>query len=293
MTPDEVYESPAVEARAYFNQPVWKRIVVIAAGPGVNLLIAFVIFWGIFLSQGHWTTGHGWSVAAIERGTPAARVLVPGDQILSIGGARTEPAMVAAIKRHRCAGPQVNGCLAATPVTFVVLRDGHRLTLHLRPRYDAARRRPLVGFDFGPVQLHQSVGPVHAAALSADWLWHVTGQTVSTIVHIFQPKERSQLHGIVGAYEVTAQSISSSASTALQVIGLISLSLAVINMFPFLPLDGGHIFWALAEKVRGRQIPFSVMVRAGMIGFALILLLFAIGLSNDISTLSGKGFTTP
>ena len=45
----------------------------------------------------------------------------------------------------------------------------------------------------------------------------------------------------------------------------------MINLFPFLPLDGGHIFWALAEKVRGKAIPFSVMERAGFVGFALVM----------------------
>jgi regulator of sigma E protease len=75
-------------------------------------------------------------------------------------------------------------------------------------------------------------------------------------------------------------------------LALISLSLGVINLFPFLPLDGGHVFWAVAEKVRGRRIPFSVMERASVVGFALIVLLFVIGLSNDISTLSGPGFPT-
>ena len=73
-------------------------------------------------------------------------------------------------------------------------------------------------------------------------------------------------------------------------LAVISLSLGVINLFPFLPLDGGHIFWALAEKVRGRAIPFSVMERAGFIGFALVIGLFVIGLSNDIGRLTGDGF---
>ena len=71
---------------------------------------------------------------------------------------------------------------------------------------------------------------------------------------------------------------------------MISLSLGIINLFPFLPLDGGHIFWALAEKVRGRAIPFSVMERSGFIGFALVIALFAIGLTNDIGRLTGEGF---
>ena len=74
------------------------------------------------------------------------------------------------------------------------------------------------------------------------------------------------------------------------VLALISLSLAVINLFPFLPLDGGHIFWALVEKFRGRPASLRTMERASVIGFALVLMLFVIGLTNDIGRLSGDGF---
>ncbi len=77
---------------------------------------------------------------------------------------------------------------------------------------------------------------------------------------------------------------------ALTILALISLSLAVVNLFPFLPLDGGHIFWAVAEKVRGRAISFKTMERASVVGFALVMVLFAIGLSNDIGRLQGAGF---
>ena len=70
-------------------------------------------------------------------------------------------------------------------------------------------------------------------------------------------------------------------------LAVISLSLGIINLFPFLPLDGGHIFWAVAERVRGRSISFAVMERAGFIGFALILMVFVVGLSNDLSSLTG------
>ncbi|MBV8956639.1 MAG: site-2 protease family protein, partial [Solirubrobacterales bacterium] len=104
------------------------------------------------------------------------------------------------------------------------------------------------------------------------------------------PNQRKQLNGVVGGYTVTQESFATSTTLALRVLALISLSLAVINLFPFLPLDGGHVFWAVAEKLRGKRIPFEVMERAGVVGFALILMLFVIGLSNDISTLTGKGF---
>ena len=73
-------------------------------------------------------------------------------------------------------------------------------------------------------------------------------------------------------------------------LAIISLSLGVINLFPFLPLDGGHIFWALAEKIRGRAIPFALIERASVVGFLLVAFLFVVGFSNDIGRLQGQGF---
>jgi regulator of sigma E protease len=67
---------------------------------------------------------------------------------------------------------------------------------------------------------------------------------------------------------------------------VISLSLAIINLFPFLPLDGGHIFWAAVEFVRRRPVPYAVMERAGVVGFMLVIGLFILGLTNDIERLT-------
>ena len=290
MSPDEVYSSPEIERRGYYNQPVWKRIVVIGAGPLVNLAVAFLIFWVLWLGNGQAVVSN--SVAGVIHPSAAASVLRPGDKIVSVDGVRGGPDKLRTqIDSHRCRGPQVNGCHAQTPVTMVVRRDGVLHTFRITPRYSAADRRQLVGFQFGTRSV--PVGAGQAASLTVTGLWNVTTETVSRIGRLFEPKERRQLHGIVGAYEETQKSISSSTTTALEILALISLSLGIVNLFPFLPLDGGHIFWAIAEKVRGRRIPFVVMERAGFVGFALILLLFAIGLSNDISTLSGQGFNVP
>jgi regulator of sigma E protease len=131
---------------------------------------------------------------------------------------------------------------------------------------------------------------VKAADESIDQMWFVTTRTVSAIARIFNAEDRKQLSGVVGNYETTRQSIEISTTRAFFLLAVISLSLGVINLFPFLPLDGGHIFWALAEKVRGRAIPFAVMERAGFVGFALVLVLFMIGFTNDIGRLTGEGF---
>jgi regulator of sigma E protease len=286
MNPNEQLPEEVIP-RAYYNQPVWKRITVILAGPVMNLLIAFVIVWALFLSQGQSVPGK--NVAVVQKNTPAASVLRPSDEIVSVDGVSgSETAIRNQIGTHKCTGAQVNGCKAATPAKVVVRRDGKLYTFEITPRYNVDAARPLLGFEFGSVQ--QSVGAAKAASLSVTGLWGVTKQTVGVVGRIFEPQERKQLSGIVGGYTVTQESFATSTTDALKVLALISLSLAIINLFPFLPLDGGHIFWAVAEKVRGKRIPFAVMERAGIIGFALILLLFVIGLSNDISTLSGKGF---
>jgi regulator of sigma E protease len=171
---------------------------------------------------------------------------------------------------------------------LAVQRGERRLTFEVTPIYDAEFGRTRVGFAFG--RDHHDAGLGRAASLSATSLWQFTEGTITTIAGIFEAEKREQISGVVGSYEVTRQSIESDVKTALYVLAVISLSLGVINLFPFLPLDGGHIFWALAEKVRGKAIPFRVMEQAGFVGFALVIALFMIGLTNDIDRLTGRGF---
>ncbi|HUR84988.1 MAG TPA: RIP metalloprotease [Solirubrobacteraceae bacterium] len=291
---------PDVLPRAYFRQPVWKRIVVISAGPLVNIVLAFLILWVLLLSNG--TVKNALRVFEVQQNSPAATALKPGDRILAIDGVRgyspglgedatdsRAEALRRQIDSHRCAGRLRDACVGATPARITVLRDGARQTLRVRPRYDAAAERMLLGFGFGE---RVDVGAGEAAQLGVTVMWNVTTTTVDNIVRLFYDKEaRDQVSGVVGSYEATRQSFEFDTVQAFYVLALISLSLAVINLFPFLPLDGGHIFWALAEKVRGRPIPFSVMEKMGVFGFMLVIFLFYIGLTNDIGRItSGEGF---
>ena len=84
MNPDEEIP-PEVAHRAYYRQPVWKRIVVIAAGPAVNIVLAFVILWVLFASR---PMQHAQPRRRARReGQPARRAsCVPGDRIVSVDG---------------------------------------------------------------------------------------------------------------------------------------------------------------------------------------------------------------
>src|SRR5437764_5322997 len=100
MNPNEEIP-PEVVPRAYYNQAVWKRIVVILAGPAVNLLIAFVIVWSLFLSNGETVpTGR---IALVEKSTPAVGILRPGDQLVSVDGVTGSPdALRNELATHHC-----------------------------------------------------------------------------------------------------------------------------------------------------------------------------------------------
>ena len=284
MNPDE--ELPdEVRTRTYYSQPVWKRIVVIAAGPVVNLLIAFLLLF--FLAFGVEETTS--TVSEIESGSPAAAQLQPGDRIVSVDGVTGDQEDIARqLDTHDCAGERTDGCRGQTPARVRVVRDGEPLTLAIRPRHDDELDRMRLGFAYGTAPLNPSTS--EAATRSLDFMWLVTSKTVSVIARLFDPEQREQVSGVVGGYEVTRQAIDFDARRALTLLAVISLSLAVINLFPFLPLDGGHIFWAIVERFRGKPVPFSVMERAGVLGFMLVLILFVIGLSNDIDRLTGEGF---
>jgi regulator of sigma E protease len=286
MNPDEELP-PEIAARGYYHQPVWKRIVVIAAGPAVNLVIAFVILFALSFGVREASD----RVARISPGTPAQGKLERGDRIISVDGVRGDQGTLAdQINSHDCAGEQRDGCLASTPAHLLVERDGRLLRLTIRPRYDASVDRNRIGFAFGSKPVNPSV--LEAAGLAGKFMGSVATATVEVFVRIFDPEQREQISGVVGSYEVTRQAIEFDERRALALIAVISLSLALINLFPFLPLDGGHIFWSVVEKVRGRPVPFSVMERAGAVGFVLVILLFFIGLSNDIGRLTGEGFRT-
>ncbi len=279
---------PEVAHRAYYRQPVWKRIVVIAAGPAVNIVLAFLLLVVIFLGWGVYD-GSSDRIAAVDAKKGAAQVLKPGDRVMAVDGKRGDiDTLRDQIVTHRCAGAQVDGCKAAEPARVTVIRDGRERTFSITPVYEADVKRPLVGFSWAAKS--RAVGVGEAAQLSTEAMWAFTKGTVETIAGIFEAEKREQISGVVGSYEVTRQAINFSPDRALFLLAVISLSLGIINLFPFLPLDGGHIFWALAEKVRGRAIPFSVMERAGFIGFALVIGLFMIGLTNDIGRLTGEGF---
>ncbi len=294
MNPDEDLPEE-VRDRAYHAQPVWKRIVVIAAGPAVNLVLALVLLLLFYWAIGLPTATS--KVDTIEKNYPAATVLKPGDRLVAVDGKRRPPGdMSDLINSHGCAGPKDGwkaGCRATEPVELTVVRDGRERTFELTPKYDPAananRGRMRVGFGYEPGP-REAFPFSRALDISTDQFWFITKETIQLPARLIDPEDRKEISGVVGSYETTRQVILIDVERVVLILAVISLSLAIINLFPFLPLDGGHIFWAIVEKVRRKPVSLRVMERAGVVGFMLVILIFLVGLSNDIDRLSGEGF---
>ncbi len=292
MNPDEELP-PEAEGRGYYDQPVWKRIVVIGAGPAVNIVLAFLILYFVAL-------GGDQPSRSVERVLPHSAAkeagLRPGDEILAVDGSRYSNqdnigqilGFRDEVANHRCAGAQVDGCKAATPAILLVRRDGKTRRVAVRPRFDKQAGQALVGFRYDSEPANR--GAAEAASVSVETMWLVASRTATVFARLFEEDKRKEVSGVVGVSAVANETLDVSTERSLLLLALVSLSLGLINLFPFLPLDGGHIFWSLVEKVRGRPVAYRTMERAGALGFVLVIMLFFLGLTNDIGRITGEGF---
>jgi regulator of sigma E protease len=293
MSPEEELP-PEVEPRAYHRQPVWKRIVVVAAGPAVNIALAFVIFFFVSFS---FQEVDG-TVGSVKAGSPAAGAgLRPGDRLVAVdgqsfSGAAREKRIAKfrdLIAAHKCPdSPPAPGCRAAKPAELGIVRGGRLMTLGVYPTYDREARRTLLGIEYATFPAATGVG--EATSFALDKMWFVVSGTARVISHIFETEERKEISSVVGIGDVGHEVVGLGIVPALMLLALVSLSLGLLNLLPFLPLDGGHIFWSLVEKVRGKPVPFRVIAGASVVGVVLVAMLMAIGLSNDIGRLTGEGF---
>jgi regulator of sigma E protease len=256
---------------AYWRAPTSKRVAVIAAGPLANILIAFLILFVLFTASGGPSSGATNEVAAVVAGSPAAAAhLQVGDRIVAVDGrpARTFDG----ISRHI---RQSHG----RPVTLTVQRGGRRLTVGPRP---SVFQQGHWIFGFEPTVGLVRYPPGKAASTAGTDLWNVVTGTGTGIASLFSSHGRSNLSGPVGIVRVSHSELQVGFTWYLEILAYVSMSLALLNLLPLLPLDGGHILFSLIEGIRRRALAREVYERVSVIGIALILLVMVIAFSNDV-----------
>jgi regulator of sigma E protease len=255
---------------AYWRQAIWKRLVVIGAGPATNLAFAVVIFAVVLMSAGGKATT---TVEEVFEGRPAHAIgLQTGDRILEIDGAPVTPDKIT----ERISGSE-GGALILT-----VMRNGERVTLGpVRAKLDDGVYR--LGFRLGA----QPLGFGESIKESVLLTVRLTGEIGKSLGNIVHEEGREQIASPIGIVDESSSAARQGWESYLAVLAFISLSLGLLNLLPLLPLDGGHIVFALAEKIRGHAIRREIYERVSVVGIAVVLLLFFVGLTNDVGRLGG------
>lgn len=259
---------------AYWRAPVWKRIAVIGAGPLTNLLFAVAMLAVVFALGVPRDASR--VVDEVVEGTPAAAMdLRSGDEVTAVDGTSVETFDELSTLIRSSGGD---------PITLTVTRDGSEVVLGPAAAELSDGRYRL---GFVPSVTYESYGPGAAIVEAFKETGNVTVAIGESLARIVTPEGREDIATPIGIVQGSSQILEQGFRDYLAILALISLSLALLNMLPLLPLDGGHILFSLLERVRRRAIPREAYERASALGIALVLILFVIGLTNDIGRLSG------
>lgn len=264
----------ALASDAYWRQLTWKRVAVIVAGPATNVVLAVVLLALVYVLGVPVATSR--AVQRVLPGSPAAAAgLRAGDSVLAIEGKPVDAEQISETIRSS----------KGRRLTLTVERDDRRIVLRpARPEQRDGNYR--LGFLLEPE--YRRSGPVSATRNAVADAWFVTKGIGGSLGGIVTGERTDEVSSPVGIVQGSSRTLDEfGIRSYLQVLALISLSLALLNLLPLLPLDGGHIMFSLVEGIRGRAIGRAVYERASVIGLVVVLFLFVVGLSNDIGRIRG------
>lgn len=269
-------EEDPTAPRSFARAPKRWRSLVLLAGPGMNLLLAALLFAGGYMAGWPTTTETKVQVRAVLPGTPAERAgLQPGDFILKIGEQAIADTAVLREQTQRVLGLET---------VIVVERNGEQRELRITPNPTWSQDRGALGVTIAnlPTKTEPVSYPVHQALIQGiQRVGDTVGFTVAVPVMIVRgliPAEAARPVGPVGIYQVTGQAAEESTATGwwfplLYTSAALSVGLGVANMLPIPGLDGGRLVFVLVEAIRGRRISPQRESLIHMLGIAFLLTL--------------------
>ena len=279
-------------AGAFNRKPIWVRIAVLLAGVSMN----FVLAAGLFAAALSLPTliGHGpLTVISVHEDSPAQGRLEEGDVIVGADGRDFERS---AELTEYVAGR------AGFVVELEVLRDGDELEIPIIPRSvsadDIARGIGPVGFTYEPDRLLEEpstvTGPLDAVGRGTAAAWTLAIQIPGGLADAvggllgLNPNAGDAM-GPIGIARETGRVLEAPLVSQLLFMGVLSINLAVLNVLPFPPLDGGRIAVVLLESARRRKLPAEREALIYLTGFAVLLALIVLISIQDIQRLVTGG----
>jgi len=270
-------EEPTIDAPPapdeYFGQKWSRRLVIVYAGPAMNYLLAFALYTGLVWAKGVPEPSKESVIGNMVVGFPADLAgLKIGDKVTSFDGRALTGWEDLASSIHR--SPQKEIALA-------VERGGEPLTIKVTPKKDDAdATKGVIGIM--PKADYRPVGPLVAMGEAARLCWTQTKQTVTTIGSKLWKRERPDLAGPVGIFQMVSRAARAGWEEFVFLIGFISVAIGFFNLLPLPLLDGGHGAFYFWEGLRGKRLTPEAMEKANTVGLAFLMSLLAFATYNDV-----------
>lgn len=280
-------------AGAFNRKPIWVRFLVLLAGVAMNFLLAAVLF-GVAFSVPQPKAVPPLTVTAIQPGSPAADLqkkqeLLKGDLIVGADG------------KHFASADALIGYIAA--------KAGHGVTLNLerggvardalvtpRPLSEVPAGQGAVGFGLRSTIVMapaRASGPIQAIGQGFTETFTIAaqipaglGRAVAGLIGLV-PNDGGAM-GPIGIAQVTGQVLQEPLYTQLYWVGLLSVNLAVLNILPFPPLDGGRLAVVGIEALRRRRLSAQREALIYFTGFMVLMALVILITIQDIGRLPGS-----
>ena len=287
---------PADAGRTYREKAFWKKSVVVLAGVGMNFLIAYLMFFGVLLSEGisDLSTNIDEVVATFDDGQPTPAALAglrKGDRVVAVDGEPT-PDWVA-----------VSAALATRPgetIPVTIERNGvqEAVTVTLASRINPATGEPVGFLGVAPGIVERSVGVFEAVGEAGRQLGFAVSSTFEVLGRIVHPDTLIRLAGAlvgntdvpddirpvspIGVINIGSQVDDLGIVPFLILLASVNVMLATLNVLPLYPLDGGHFAVALYEKITGRPVNIRVLAPVAALVIVLFGFLGLVGIILDI-----------
>ena len=271
-------EDENVESEKSFNaQKVWKRIVVVLAGPLTNLVFAILLAFATLTAFGDFMP----AIYEVNQGSPAeAAGMQQGDIITQIDG-----------KPVRFYFQTVDMILAikSEDIAITVTRDGAEKQLYLENIYNEAQGKNIIGVTITTERMKFSAG--ESALRSVNYVTATMVETFRFFGRAIQGNaSSSDAAGPVAIVAIISEAVRSSGETVLRQLVLISASLGIMNLLPIPAMDGGRLVFLVIEGIRGKPISRE---KEGLIHFVGLILLFGLIILltfNDVGNLINGTF---
>ncbi|MBQ3663910.1 MAG: site-2 protease family protein [Clostridia bacterium] len=265
-------DSESGSGEGFNDHPVWKRFLVVLAGPVMNLLLALILSVAALSAYGNYMP----QIAEIMEGTPAATSdLKQFDIVTAVDGTP--------VTFYSEVFDMITDCMEDS-IHLTVIREGRTEHVTIDNIYNEEKASNFLGVSISPARLRYSFAKSLIGAFS--YVGGVIRQTFAFFGVLLSGKAQpGDVAGPVGTIAYISEAVRYGFEPILQLSILINISLGIMNLLPIPALDGGRILFFVVEAISGKPIDRNKEGLIHMIGFILLIGLIVFLTYNDISNL--------